>query len=482
MKKKLKLKPKTRRRLSLAALIASFLLMVVMANAVIYALAYEYNVYTYTEKRQEHTIGTGTEAVFADVPKDARVRILFCMGEDALKIDAYCQSVLRTARQLEQKYSFISVDFTNIYLDPDSVSDYRGPEGIDAIQETTVIVESNLGTDTYVTQDMKGFFRYENANNDTPIAYVGEQMFAYLIGSVVHSNRPTVYFTTQHGESSTLALGNLFGLGGYTVKTIDLTLESIPEDATMLVISNPTYDFSKGAEGSGIIAEIEKLESYLARGGNLTVFFDGAEVSLPNFENFLAEYGVICEKATLRDFSTSITPDGYALATAYGTSAHAALMKARTEPYDSFGSVMARAARITERDVEGVSVEPLLFVTGESERDGEIVSEQGEYPVVTLSTKGEGQILLFSGVRFADSGYIYSNRYSNADFLYAAIELMDETASSMPIGCTEMPYVTTAIEGLTMGQARTFLILGAVVLPLLILAFGVAVGLRRKFR
>ncbi len=482
MKKKLNLKPKTRRRLSLAALVASFLLMVVMANAVIYALAYEYNLYTYTEKRQEHFIGDGTEAVFSDVSKDTRVRILFCMGEEALETDAYCHTVLATARQLEEKYDFVSVDFANIYLDPESVSDYRGPDGIDAILESTVIVESNRGTDTYVTQDLKGFFRYENANSDTPIAYVGEQMFAYLIGSVIHSDRPTVYFTTQHGESSTLALGNLYGLGGYTVKTIDLTLESIPEDATMLVISNPTYDFSKGAEGSGVIAEIEKLESYLARGGNLTVFFDGADVSLPNFENFLAEYGVICEKATLRDFSTSITPDGYALAAAYGTSAHAALMQARTQPYDSFGSVMARAARITERKLDGVTVENLLYVTGESERDGNIVSEHGEYPVVTLSTKGEGQLLLFSGVRFADSGYIYSNRYSNADFLYAAIELMDETAPEMPIGCTEMSYMTTAIEGLTMGQARTFLIIAAAVLPLLILTLGVAVGLRRKFR
>ena len=482
MKKRWILQPKTLRSLFQLLTVFTIVLTVVLANALIYALAYEKSWYGYTEERPTHQIGTGTETVFQDIAEGTEIRILFCTGESALAEDALCYSVLDTAKQLSEKYDYISVDFTNIYTDPASVERFRGPDGVDGIFESTVIVESNLAQDSYVTQDLTGFFRYDNAGSGQPIAYVGEQMFAYLIGSLINPKEATVYFTTQHGESSTLALGNLFGLGGYTVKTIDLALEDIPEDATMIVISNPAYDFSKAAPGSGINAEIEKLERYLAEGGNLTVFLDGPNANLPNLEAFLAEWGVICEDAILRDFSTSLTPDGYSLAAQYGTSAHAALMSARTAPFDSFGSVATSSARILHRAVEGVTVEDILLVTAESEHDGNIVSEYGEYPVATLSSKGEGQLLLFSGVHFADSGYIYSNKYSNADVLYAAIELMDEKAPGMPIGCTELSYLTTAIEGLTMGQARTFLIVGSVVIPLLVLGAAVAVGLRRKFR
>ncbi len=482
MRKKQFLQPKTLRMLFQLLTVFTVVLTVVLANALIYALAYENSWYGYTEERPVHRIGSGTEAVFAEVAEGTEIRILFCMGESVLAEDAICYSVLDTARQLEEKYDYISVDFTNIYTDPASVERFRGPDGTNGIFESTVIVESNLAEDSYITQDITGFFRYGNAGSNQPIAYVGEQMFSYLIGSLINPKEATVYFTTQHGESSTLALGNLFGLGGYTVKTIDLTLEDIPEDATMLVISDPAYDFSKGAPGSGVIAEIEKLERYLSEGGNLMVFLDGPSTNLPNLEGFLAEWGVTCEDAVLRDFSTSLTPDGYTLAAQYGTSAHAALMHARTEPYDTFGSVAASCARILHREAEGVSVEDILLVEAESEHDGRVVSEHGEYPVATLSSKGEGQLLLFSGVHFGDSGYIYSNKYSNADLLYAAIELMDEKAPGMPIGCTELSYLTTALEGLTMGQARTFLIVGSVVIPLLVLSAAVAVGLRRKFR
>ena len=88
MRKKQFLQPKTLRMLFQLLTVFTVVLTVVLANALIYALAYENSWYGYTEERPVHRIGSGTEAVFAEVAEGTEIRILFCMGESVLAEDA----------------------------------------------------------------------------------------------------------------------------------------------------------------------------------------------------------------------------------------------------------------------------------------------------------------------------------------------------------------------------------------------------------
>ena len=60
-----------------------------------------------------------------------------------------------------------------------------------------------------------------------------------------------------------------------------LNIEDIPQDASLIIISGPSKDI--------VTSEIQKLESYIKKGGKLLVMLDLGRVH--NLVPFLAEYG-----------------------------------------------------------------------------------------------------------------------------------------------------------------------------------------------
>lgn len=102
-----------------------------------------------------------------------------------------------------------------------------------------------------------------------------EDRVTSAIASLISGRRKKVYFTAGHGEAETAAkeeggiseLGGSIGRDNADVATVNLlTQQQIPQDADVLVIVGPRAPFQP--------QELELLNGYVGRGGNLLIMLD----------------------------------------------------------------------------------------------------------------------------------------------------------------------------------------------------------------
>jgi ABC-type uncharacterized transport system involved in gliding motility auxiliary subunit len=123
-----------------------------------------------------------------------------------------------------------------------------------------------------------------------------EQDLTNAIIKVLTGEESRIYFVQGHGERDTASserggyngISAALGRENYAVERLVLAQEGdVPEDAAAVVIAGPKTDYFP--------QEIDRLRSYLDRGGKLLVLLDPPEKSgqpFPNLEQLLAEWAI----------------------------------------------------------------------------------------------------------------------------------------------------------------------------------------------
>ena len=307
---------------------------VVMLNIFAYTVTNAFGLYFYSPDVDDLSISGNTDELFSNaLLLGKKVTITFCYAEDKLEKHDTGSLVLTTAREFEKRYPelvslrFVSLltkmDENGVIVDFDKYTD----EGKTKLKQNSVIFESGEGeswsyrviTDTATSIGFVDFYTLDSSGNI--ISYNGEEVIAAMISWVLHSEHPVAYFTQNHGETADVAFSNLLTCAGYYVEVINLRKSEIPENASMIIISNPTSDFELSVENANVRGEINKLEDYLEGGGNLYVALDPYTRELKNLEGLLKKWGITLsgtqdENGTLirnivRENSNAITTDGY---------------------------------------------------------------------------------------------------------------------------------------------------------------------------
>jgi ABC-type uncharacterized transport system involved in gliding motility auxiliary subunit len=139
--------------------------------------------------------------------------------------------------------------------------DYVDPEKRPALAER--LKESSLGT---IVLEYDG--RVQRVTSDS------EQDLTNGLIKVLQGTQHKVYFTQGHGERDTTgsdergygAIAKELGSDNFTAETLVLLQQAIPADASVVVIPGPQTDL--------LPPEIEKVKSYLEKGGKLMVLID----------------------------------------------------------------------------------------------------------------------------------------------------------------------------------------------------------------
>ena len=475
-----------------AATVILVFALVVILNVIVTALATRYSWYLYTAPRYEHEIGDSSETFFSDLDQGRELKIRFCMAEEKLEGDSAYRLTLETARQFADKYGFISLDFINIVVMPGNDAEdldrykYGAAPEIDpetgkkikknAISESSVIFDA--GGNDYTVATLRSFYILDS--NQYVTGYDGERVMSALIHRTLAEEHPIAVFTMGHGETSSELLYNILICAGYEIRTVDLAKEEIPAEATLLVISNPLYDFEASAAGSGIVTEIDRLASF---GGTVFTVLDPLVTDLPHLNAYLAGWGLSRRAGTVRDMTNSLTPDGYAVATSFSQSDPGRAIRERIRAFSDADVVLKRAAAIDLTPVEGVEASPVLSVGRSASvwADGKKVDDAGEYAVAAYATHSDGSdVFLVSSVYMTSSDAIRSNGYANADFIYAVLEYANGAA--VPLGTKVLLIKTDTLEGVTRGVIRLTLAILFAVIPAAVVAVGCVVRVRRKNR
>ena len=481
-----------------AATVVLIIALVVIVNVIVTALATRYSWYLYTAPRYEHEIGDSSETFFSDLDQGRDLKIRFCMNEEKMEGDSVYRLVLETARQFADKYEFISVDFLNIVVmpgnDADDIERYKyGVVPIDPetgkkvktdkknnVVETSVIFDA--GDNDFLVTTLQSFFILDSEQYVT--GYDGERVMSALIHRTMADEHPIACFTLGHGETSSELLYNILVCAGYEIRTVDLAKEEIPEGTSLVVISNPLYDFETAAAGSGLVSETDRLTAFAAGEKNAVfVILDPLITDLPHLNAYLSEWGLSRREGTVRDMTNSLTSDGYAVSTSFSTSEPGRAIRDRIREFSDADVVLKRAAAIDVDPPEGITAYPVLSVgrTASIWADGKKTDGAGEYAVAAYARGENGAgVFLVSSVYMTSSDAIRTNGYANADFIYAVLEYAN--GAPVPLGTKVMLIESDTLEGATRGMIRLTLVILFAVIPAAVVTVGCVVRVKRKNR
>ena len=441
-------------------------------NLVILGLANHFTWYFHTGEEYDLGISDAAAELFAD----------FCDLEQNIATHKQLDFVYQTATAMQDKYpDLIRIFYVNLWLEPHRVANYHKNENgtENTINSSTVIIDYQ---GQFLVNPASSFYVLDNENY--VISYNGEEELVANILWVTAREHPVAYFTSNHGEEIPSALYRSLIRAGYMVERVDLAAEaSVPEDAGLLVISSPLYDFQRSAATSTYVSELDKLEGYLAAGGRILVTLDPHRVEgLPRLCGFLAENGIKPEAAMLTDAQNALPGSGgYSLITSFGEGALAGRLAAHAT-WEGRRTVLSAPLPLTAGASEKATAEPFLFSADTATvkaLDGQTLSVgRTALAMAAYRHGGEGQLFVVGSAYLTDVNLMHGSGYGNRQLVYAILTEMG--ADRVPLGIGSVAVDRSAIEDLTLGEADLYTFLSAVLVPLVLLATGLIICRKRK--
>jgi ABC-type uncharacterized transport system involved in gliding motility auxiliary subunit len=210
---------------------------------------------------------------------------------------------------------------------------------------------------------------------------------------LLNPEKLSVYFLTGEGEHDTEQPGDTsytrirqtLETKNYTVGTLNLEAQAIPEDAKVIVLAGPATPLSEQA--------VQALESYLSSGGSLVVLEN--PLPLTNFDNredLLADYLSSEWGITLNN---DVVIDTQSPTSAYNATAYQYNQHPITEKMSGVGATFPFARSLTiSTDIQDVIITDLIYTTDAAWGETDFASIQANQPAYDPQTEQVGPILL----------------------------------------------------------------------------------------
>ncbi len=494
------------------AFTAAFIAAIIMVNVLFSAFASKYLWYIDMTPETLYTLSDECVELLKDIKSP--VKIIFCDDPDVLEKTDNTRLVYNTARQLEEKLDYITVETINVIKDRSAVTQYQTTATTE-IKTTDVIIES--GTE-FRKISLQAFYTFSNSNSTDPWAYNAESRFAATIIAVTRAESPICAFLSNHREAySDSELISLVYDAGYEVITLDLSKDEIPEDCRLMICNNPSSDFISSFDSVSQVSEIEKLDKFLDGLNSFMIFVSPQTPVLPNLEEYLYEWGIEFGRYTdeannihsgiVSDAENSLDFEGYNIVSEYvtdenslGAQVNNDLTNAGTAPkvifkdvmpikhadnYDSSGYYSSNGYSRQINDIFVTSAEAVV------KANSEVVDEAGEVdriPLLTITTEGrqlEGSttadysyVMACGSIDFASQDMLQSNVYGNSKSLYSMMRIMQKEIVFVDIA--KKPFSTVNIESLTSSDATSYTLILSIVPASLVFIAGVVVMIKRK--
>lgn len=474
---------------STVAFTALVLALFYIVNLIVLGFANKFSWYFYTTDRIEVTVSSAADELFAEIDTEkSKVKIVFCDLEENIESHSQLDYVYDTAVALRERYpDLIELEFVNLWLEPARVSAYRtGKDGSENTINTSSVIIDYGGE--FLINSPVSFYTLDAQNYVT--SYNGEEVFVSNILWVTAPEHPVAYFTANHGEEVPYALQRMLIYAGYQVTRLDLsTVREVPEDAGLVVISAPLYNFQKAAAGSVEKTELSYLDEYLENGGRVLVMLDSSyaeAMKLPNgapphLLSFLSEYGITVKPGTLVDRQNALPGSGgYSLITTYADTGIGATLGAIASQ-GGRRTVLSGVAPLSLGESEKATVSPILYSPAGAVHEDEGGAElgRGAQPVMAMAeTEGGGRLVVSGSAYLADTAIVDGVGYGNKALINALLSELG--AVRVPAGIENIRVDRSAIENLTMGEADLFFAVTAVAVPVILLGAGFIVLRRRK--
>jgi len=446
----------------------------VLLNFIVLSLPDEVTQFDLTENGL-YTISEESLDFIKGVDKELEI---YCLSDE----DSTDEIIKKTLSAYASNSSFISLKYVDLSKNPQFLSSLTDEEGArgDILVKCGDNVRLIHQSDMIQTQmDYESF-----STNVTGIDAEGQ--LASAISSVMSEERTMLKYVTGHGELEIPELTLL----NRALKKKNLEMESLNllsvekiEDTDILFICAPTSDYSK--------EEAQKVISYLEDGGKafIATQYSQKEGKLENFNSVFEGFGV--------KLSDGIVVEGSA-GGFYGNNPMYLLPEVSSSPMTDtlyrqrrYAFIPYAQAIIKDEELpEGVELRDALVtsdkafiaddISGDKPLSKPEGAESGSFVTAAYITKGEMKLALLSGAMALTDDAASVVGDSNISMVVdAAGDMAPGTESSIYIPAKDLQtgYITVS-----RGFVILYSLLFAILLPVLILVFGIIIWAKRRRR
>jgi len=341
---------------------------VLVFNLILAQVPQDYTQFDLTETGIYHITDT-SRTYLENLQEDVEIHVL-------ADKDAMDSRIVRFLTKYEDLSDHLSVEYVNPTVYPSVLSQY----GVDT--DTIVVTCAATGRqETIAMEDVIGYdvMQYYYYNNYVETDFDAEGLLTSAVDGVLTDTSMTVYQTSGHGETSLSAqVEALFSKLHMAVESVNLLTDGgIPEDCTLLIISEPLRDLADD--------ELDMLLTYLSQGGHVVFNLSGQLDAMPNFETLLSTYGMSLADGMIADTSRYYQNNPYLFFPMADTSVDAA------SGLSTDGTVLFFASRgftLTDPARDSIAVQSFLTTSA----DGlSVVDEEtrtpGTYVVGAVATE-----------------------------------------------------------------------------------------------
>lgn len=479
------------------ALTVAVILLVILFNVIISALSDHFGWYADTSVGGYSTLSEESKALLDEV--DGRyhsVTICFLTDEDLLAANAYGGYVLSLAKQMEQQYDFISLEFiSDVNKDILEIRNFFGMSYTALFQQMyddheittgTILLRDDtveFGPDGEPLTDPQGQ-KIEAVRLDTASipdlysvssgSFLGELALTGRVMRLV-SKAPVAALVAGHGEMTTEEdksygnadyLAELMTYAGFSLKKT-LMRDLASSGALCAVVFAPKTDFTE--------EETEALAAFVQGGGHLLYFADDTAPKQPlsHLNGLLASYGITVVNAKFQDSGDAAqSVDGYMFAARADETLPT--VKAIANRDRRFTVSDCRVLRLTARS--GMEAEALLLPSPSTSLWGGVTEADGSEAVAVRVRTAGGQVFATGAASLASS-LVFSPTCANGDLLFSV--LTDMGAPYAPLNVPTLPLLQDGLD-ITKTESTVLSVILSVVPALLVVGIGVMILWRRK--
>jgi hypothetical protein len=422
-----------------------------------------------------YSIGEQTEVILNNLQKE--VEIVMLSDKEHVRSEEVGFILVQFLENYD-KFEKVKVSF----IDPD-----KNPNAVTKLDESGVLTLSEYDIVVKCGSKTKKITLYDifQSDNYGLMMFYGEQAVTGAIKYVTSDITPTIYFvdsnTSRKLDSEYTIIKSSFENNNFVVKKINLTIaDKIPEDATILFFAAPNKDLSQD--------EKNMVSEYLKNGGNAVFLFDPIDSTekYKNFDSLLEEYTIAINYDRVKENHPQ--------------------MHVANRPYDIIPTVGACAVTDGQdlrqyvvimpsstsfkrllNDKEPLTVTPLLTTSdvavGEPYGGGETEEVRGPVDValiVQYESIKTTKVAVFGNAYFATDGAIshyYPNSYSTLMLMARTVDWMYDKTNDVFVLPKSANLDSVILTGL---NANLIVIVTVIAFPILIVAAGIIIWLRRR--
>ncbi len=451
--------------------------MAVVANLAVSALPASATQLDMTRNRL-YSISQGTEQALAALDRDVEIYWLVPEGREN-----------PTMEQVLMRYAeFDRVTVTQV--DPVRYPGFAAGYTDETVTENSVLVvcgERSMYIPygdmwTYSDYDTYAYYMtyYETEYLDV---FAGEGKITGAIRYVTSDSLPVMYYLTGHGETGVSdSVLDAIALENIRAESLNLlTEQAVPEDCALLAMFGPVSDLT--------VREREMVEDYLAAGGQMLLTTAYTAEPLENLESLLEDFGLQLTGGYVMESDSRYYSYGYIDLVLPSIGAHAISDPLREGGY----TVVMPDAQALELGPEraGVTVTPLLessltsyikqSVEGLDSYDQTTDDREGSFMLAAAAENADtgGRLTVFGSTRFMEADFSDMVSGANLDLFLNAVNWLCRVEGGVSIH----PKLLTG-DYLTFddGAARVLQLALTVGMPLLFLAAGLGIFIRRRRR